>query len=79
MTEVALERAAELLAREGWSEARLEVLGHERDVLAVTAPASARSRLAALAPRLRELGFRYITLDLEGPSTVDGPHENGVS
>jgi hypothetical protein len=65
MGDTRLEMAAALLVREGLSGLDVEVLGHEGDVLAVAAPASAQPALAVLAPRLKELGFRYIALDLE--------------
>lgn len=79
MKGTALERAAALLAREGCHDVRVEALGHEQEVLAVTAPAAARTRLAELAPRLRELGFRYVALDIGATPTEDLPFESGVS
>lgn len=63
--EVREARAAALLASEGLGGVRVEAVGHRQDVLVVAAPAAARERLASLAPRIRELGFRYMALDLD--------------
>jgi uncharacterized protein len=63
--------AAEIFLRElGLNDCRVRL--HERELARIEVPASAIAHLAsdairgALASRLRELGFRYVTLDLEG-------------
>ncbi len=58
-----LGRAAAMLAEAGLDGA-VTVAGHREDVLVVAAPASCRARLAAMAPGLKALGFRYVTLEL---------------
>ena len=59
-----------LLAEEGL-EAEVDVAGMKCDIAAVRGDAGMRERLAALAPRIRELGFRYVALE-----PVDGA--NGI-
>lgn len=55
----------ELLAREGIAGA-VEVVGKDADIVAVSAEEASLSRLRDLAPEIRALGFRYVTLDLTG-------------
>ncbi len=66
-----LQRAAALLTGEGIA-GDVSVAGHEEDVLVVAVPAVARSRLEGLAPRLKAIGFRYITLELSAPDEGSG-------
>lgn len=66
-----LDRAAALLAEAGL-EGKVTVAGHDADVLAVAVPPSCRARLETLAPRLKEAGFRYVTLELDGPRNDGG-------
>jgi len=57
--------AAEKLLREhGFDGARLRPAGHESEIAAVTAPPSEIARLAQLAPEIKALGFRYVTVDV---------------
>ncbi|HEX7239280.1 MAG TPA: hypothetical protein VF263_03360 [Longimicrobiaceae bacterium] len=64
-----LGRAAALLAERGLrGEVRAE--GHQAEIAALRVPADAWERLtgeegARLADELKELGFRYVALDLE--------------
>jgi hypothetical protein len=57
------ERARAILSNEGL-DARVRSLGMEREIAAVMAPPSSLEALRRLAPRLRELGYRYVALDL---------------
>ena len=66
-----LQRAAALLAGEGIA-GDVSVAGHEDEVLVVAVPAVARSRLEGLAPRLKAIGFRSITLELSAPDETSG-------
>jgi uncharacterized protein len=65
-----VEAAEEYLHGLGFRECRVRL--HEGDLARVEVPAEGLSRLAdpavrdGLARRLKELGFRYVTLDLEG-------------
>jgi hypothetical protein len=59
-----LERVRELLAREGL-EADLSVAGAEAEIVAIRAAPARRESLAALAPGIRALGFRYVTIEVE--------------
>ncbi len=59
-----LAEARALLARERLG-ARLGVAGADDEILAVRASPSQRATLARLAPELRSLGFRYVTIELE--------------
>ena len=57
--------AERLLAERGVAGARVGVAGHEREIAAVVAPPDSFALLVELAPAIRALGFRYITLELE--------------
>jgi len=59
-----LEWAQALLTR-GGIVARLTSAGADGEILVVHAPTSARETLARLAPEVRSLGFRYVTIELE--------------
>lgn len=59
-----LEQVRALLARAGVA-ARLSTAGADDEILAVHAPPAARSMLARLAPEVRSLGFRYVTIELD--------------
>lgn len=56
-------RARAVLEDEGVG-ARVRSLGMEGEIAAVAAPASSLEALRRVAPRLRELGYRYVALDL---------------
>jgi len=60
--------ALAVLREAGFPEAGVAVAGHDRTIAVITglAPTSATS-LARLAPQLKALGFRYITLDITEP------------
>lgn len=66
----ALTEVRRLLALEGLGAARVATGGHRHEILAVAASLTSAERLRALAPRLKALGFRYITLELD-PETGD--------
>ena len=64
-----LARAAALLAERGIA-GEVAAEGHQAEIAAVRVPADAWDRVAGpdgarLADDLRELGFRYVALDLE--------------
>lgn len=63
MTDLRLIRAERLLSGHGLA-AQVRVAGHASDVLAVQAPIARLLELRSLAPQLKELGFRYIALEL---------------
>jgi hypothetical protein len=56
--------AQSILARHGLSTA-VSVAGHADDVIAVQAPIVQLKALQGLAPELKQLGFRYVTLELD--------------
>lgn len=47
-------------------DAPVRAAGLDGEILAVTGSPELRAALARLAPELRELGFRYVALDLDG-------------
>lgn len=53
-----------LLADNGMTHARARATGPDAEIAVIEAPLSDASRLAALADRIRGLGFRYVALDL---------------
>jgi hypothetical protein len=59
-----LDRVRTLLAREGM-QVEVSVAGAGSDIVAIRARPGARAALAALAPEIRALGFRYVTIDVE--------------
>lgn len=64
-----LPHARAALAELGVGGTEVEVAGHEREVALLRAPATEYERLLGeaapeIAGRLRELGFRYVALDL---------------
>ena len=63
MTADRLEQARRLLAEAG-TDAPVRAAGVEGDIVAVAGSPELRQPLARLAPSLRELGFRYVALDL---------------
>lgn len=59
--------ARTLLQEAGFVDARVGVAGHDRSIAVIaTGRFDAIDELAALAPRVKALGFRYVTLDLGG-------------
>lgn len=56
-------RARALLAGEGLA-ATIRSAGPDDEIAAVAAPLSSMAAVRALAPSLRALGYRYVTLDL---------------
>ncbi len=65
-----IEKAEQLLRQLGWSEFRVRL--HADEVARLEVPPNSIARLAAddvrthLVEQLKQLGFRYVTLDLEG-------------
>jgi hypothetical protein len=64
MKDVRTIRAARLLEDKG-IHAEPSIAGHADDVLSVRAPLSELDHLRELAPSLKSLGFRYVTLELD--------------
>lgn len=62
-----LERARALLERAGM-EVEVGTAGAEAEILAVRTGLEERAAVARLAPEIRALGFRYVTIELEGGS-----------
>ena len=62
--DVRIVRAERMLLAHG-IDAAVSVAGHEDDVIAIQADISKLSELRALAPELKELGFRYVALELD--------------
>lgn len=61
-------RLATLVASEGVDAKGVRVAGHEREIAVIEALPSSTPRLASLAPAVRVLGFRYVTVDLAATS-----------
>ncbi len=61
-----LERTRALLAASDVAFARVRAAGHTREILVVEGDPSSADELARLAPAIRALGFRYVTVDLGG-------------
>jgi hypothetical protein len=59
-----LAAAAAILAGAGVPGARVRAAGHQAEVAAVAAPPALLQRVAAAAPRIKALGFRYVALEL---------------
>ena len=59
-----LASARDLLASEGVA-ATVSAAGRDGEIVAVRGNPSLRRRLGELAPALRELGFRYVALELD--------------
>ena len=65
-----IDQAEQFLRDQGWGEVRVRY--HRGDLARVEVPAEALAKMAdgplrtALVEKLRQLGFRYVTLDLEG-------------
>jgi hypothetical protein len=64
MHDLRLVRAERMLHEHGISGA-VRLAGHEDDVIAIQADISKLNELRALAPELKELGFRYVALELD--------------
>ncbi|HSH44895.1 MAG TPA: hypothetical protein VK966_03510 [Longimicrobiales bacterium] len=62
-TEEQVARVRALLEKEGII-GEVEVVGRDGDIVAVMAERTALPGLRTLAPEIRSLGFRYVTLDL---------------
>lgn len=60
-----LEAVAALLDREGIPYEGVSVAGADDDVAVVKTRDVDADRMAAIAKRIRALGFRYVTIDLE--------------
>ncbi len=61
--DVSLARARALLVAQG-VDATVDCAGHAHDVLVVHAPPDRLEAVRACAPRLRALGFRYVTIEI---------------
>lgn len=61
-------QAALVLLRDaGFRDARVGVAGHDRSIAVIgNVQLDAAADIARLAPRVKALGFRYVTLDLGG-------------
>ncbi|HUG00879.1 MAG TPA: hypothetical protein VML95_03390 [Longimicrobiales bacterium] len=66
-----IERALALLRSHGASIRGASAAGAAGDVLAVHADAAQVARVRSIAPRLRELGFRYVAVELGGDGRGD--------
>ncbi|MGH7501870.1 MAG: hypothetical protein ACREL7_08950 [Longimicrobiales bacterium] len=55
-----------LLARNRIPHVRSSAQGPAAEIAVIEAPLSLAARLAELAPQIRALGFRYVTIDLAG-------------
>ena len=67
MTDDAARQAAAraVLDTAGLAEARLLVAGHDRSIAVIAnVPPARLPEVAALAPAIRDAGFRYVTLDI---------------
>ncbi len=64
MKDVRIARATRLLKASGVA-AEPSIAGHAEDVLSLRASLTALDRLRELAPELKSLGFRYVTLELD--------------
>jgi hypothetical protein len=64
LPDIRLEHAARLVAAEGIAFAGLRVAGHAQDIIVIESDPAAAARLRAVAPALKALGFRYVTVDL---------------
>jgi hypothetical protein len=64
MHDLRLVRAERMLHELGIAAA-VTLAGHEDDVIAIQADFSKLNELRALAPELKELGFRYVALELD--------------
>jgi uncharacterized protein with GYD domain len=60
-----LDEMAALLEKEGIAFESVAIAGAEADVAVVRTPDVDADRMAAIAKRIRALGFRYVTIDLE--------------
>jgi len=57
--------ARSLLRAAGFPQADVETAGHDRAIAVITClPLAVVPALAAIAPRLKALGFRYVTIDI---------------
>lgn len=65
-----VEDARALLRRHGLS-APVAVAGTDGEIVTVTGPPGLREPLAALAPALRSLGFRYVALEIDSGHTTE--------
>lgn len=65
MTDPRVERALRLLESNGLAEASVEVAGFDADIAAVRLPPRLLGRLRVVAHELRDLGFRYVALELD--------------
>jgi hypothetical protein len=62
--ELRLDHAARLITAEGIAFSDVRVAGHAQDIIVIESDPAAADRLSALAPALKALGFRYVTVDL---------------
>lgn len=67
-----LDRVAALVEAENIDADGVRVAGHEREIVVIEARPSNAFRLASLAPEIRALGFRYVTVDLAMATDENG-------
>ena len=63
-TDPRLARDAALLRDQAVTWFRLRAAGHANEILVIEGDLAAAERIAALAPSIKPLGFRYVTVDL---------------
>lgn len=61
---------ARSILRDAGIDAGVDAAGHEHEILVVRARPALAPQIATLAPALKRLGFRYITVDLRGTVNV---------
>jgi hypothetical protein len=71
-TDERLVRLAALLREEGVPFTDLRSAGHEREIAIIDADLVQAPRLSVIAPAIKALGFRYVTLDLAQEGMGDG-------
>lgn len=71
MRDLRVVRAERVLSRHGLST-DASLAGQGDDIIAVRAPFEQLQQLREIAPELKELGFRYVTLELKTAEEIDG-------
>lgn len=71
MRDVRVVRAERVLSSHGLST-DASITGQSEDIIAVRAPFEQLRHLREIAPELKELGFRYVALELKTADDLDG-------